>query len=275
MPSRCRSPLTIALALAIVATLAACGQPTPTPIDPATLPQDFSFRVANPDAVTGAVFAPVYEAFGTVPTTMLAGAVAPAQAAAVRDAMDGATLSAGGTVAGTLTPVAEISRINEAIGFLMGSGEVFFVPAGCDVTAVNATEAAFASLVELIVWDGVTLDADGLPATTDAVIDLSVVDGDFETFHLLVASRTAWSATSNGLCEIDATSSYALDLDVSVGWQVLRATFDGTVGAQVTTFETLSLEDVAAAGVIGIADIGGGGPILLGSEAPRLTPIYR
>jgi hypothetical protein len=141
------------------------------------------------------------------------------------------------------------------------------------VTAVNATEAAFATMFELIVWDGTTLDADGLPATVDATLDLTVVDGDVETYHMLVASRTEWSATTNGPCAIDATTSYELDLDAAVGWQFLRATFDDTVGAAVLTFETLPLESVAAAGVIGVADVGG--PIVLGTGTPRLTPLYR
>ncbi len=273
MPNRRRSPLTLLLALATLATLAACGQPVTPPIDPATLPQDFSFEVANPDAVSGAVFAPVYEAFGTFPGMMIAGTVAPAQASAIRDGMEDATLALSGTVAGTLTPVAELSRLNEAIGFFVGTGEVFFVPEGCDVTAVNATEAAFASMLELVVWDGTTVDAEGLPATADATIELVVVDGDVETYHFLVASKAEWSATSNGACAIDATSSYELDLDVVVGWQFLRATIDNTVGAEVATFETLSLEDVAAAGVIGVAEASA--VILLDQRAPRLTPIYR
>lgn len=273
MPNRRRAPLTTALALTALATLVACGQPTPTPIDPATLPQEFSFEVANPDGVSGAVFAPVYETFGSFSGPMAVGDVAPTQTSAIRDAMDGATLALSGSVAGTLTPAAELARLNEAIGFLMGSGEVFFVPEGCDVTAVNPTEAAFASVLDLIVWDGATLDADGLPATTDAILELLVMEGAFETYHLLVASRTAWSATTNGACELDATSTYELDLDVAVGWQFLRVTFDATVGAEVTTFETRSLEDVAADGIVGLADTGG--PILLETGARRLTPIYR
>ena len=272
MPDRHRSPFTAVLALAAIATLAACGQPAP-PVDPATLEQDFSFRVANPDAVSGAIFAPVYEAFGSYGGPLAVGEVAPAQASAIRDAMDGATMALSGEVAGTLTPVAELSRLNEAIGFLMSSGEVFFVPEGCEVNAVNATEAAFATMFELIVWDGTTLDADGLPATVDAVLDLTVVAGDIETYHLLVASRTEWSAATVGACELDATTTYELDLDVAVGWQFLRATFDDTVGAESIAFETLSLEDVAAAGVIGVADVGG--PVLSVAGTPRLTPLYR
>ena len=273
MPNR-RSARSIVLAVAALAMLAACGQPTP-PIDPATLPQDFSFQVANPDEVSGAVFAPVYEAFGSFPGVMAASEVAPAQATAIRDAMDEATLTLAGLVSGTLTPVAELSRINEAIGFFIGGGEFFFVPEECDVTTENATEAAFATMFDLIVWDGSTLDANGLPAVWDAEIDLTVVDGDVQTDHLLVASMNAWSATTNGACAVDATMSYQLDLDVAVGWQFLRATFDSTVGDQSLTFETLSLEEVAAAGVIGVADIGGGGGIVLADEARRLTPIYR
>lgn len=272
MPNRRRSALSILLAFTALAMLAACGQPA-TPVDPATLPQAFSFQVANPDDVTGAVFAPVFEAFGSYAGPMAVGAVAPAQATAIRDAMDGATIVASGAVAGTLTPAAELARVNEAIGFFMGAGEVFVVPEGCDVTAVNATDAAFSSVFDLAVWDGTTLDADGIPASPDGFLDLVVTAGDVETVHLLVASRIDWSATSNGACEVDATMSYTLDLDVVAGWQFLRATFDGTGGNEVVIFETLSLEDVAAAGAIGLAVPSGG--LLLGQQTQRLSPIYR
>lgn len=270
MPNRRRSPFLALLALAALATLAACGQPG-APIDPATLPQAFSFEVANPADLSGAVFAPVLEPFGVVPFASLA--IAPAQGSAIRDAMDGATLAVSWAVAGTLTPAADLARLNEAIGFEVGIGEAFFVPEGCDVTAVNASEAAFATVLDLVVWDGTTLDADGLPATVDGSLQLTAIDGDVATYHLLVASKNEWSATSNGPCEIAPTSSYVLDLDVAVGWQFLRVTEDSTIDAQVITFETRSLADVAAAGVIGVAEPSGG--FVLGQQRPPLTPIYR
>lgn len=272
MPYHRHTPRATLLALIAIAALAACGRPA-TPVDPATLPQGFSFQVENPDALSGAIFAPVYEAFGSNPGPMAAGPVAPAQASAIRDALDGAALALSGAVAGTLTPVAELSRINEVTGFFMGGTEVFFVPEGCDVTTVNPTEAAFATMSDLIVWDGSTLAANGLPAAPDGFLELSVVDGAVQTVHLLIASKHAWSAKSNGPCTITATAGYVLDLDVTVGWQFLRATFDDTVGAAVYTFESRSLADVAAAGVIGVAEPSGG--VVLGHEAPRLTPIYR
>lgn len=271
MPDPRRSLRSVLTALAALAMLAACGQPPP-PVDPATLPQDFSFQVANPDALSGAVFAPIYEAFGSFPVGITADAVAPAQATAIRDAMEGSTLSAAGLVEGTLPPVAEVSRINEAFGFLMGGLEFFFVPEGCDVTTENATEAAFATMLDLIVWDGTTLDADGLPMTEDGSIILETVAGDVETLYLLAGSRTEWSATTNGPCAIDATTSYELDLDATVGWQFLRVTVDNTVGAEAIAFETVSLEDVAAGGVIGAAEAA---PLMLGQQAPPMVPLYR
>ena len=271
MPTRRRSLSRSLIAGAALATLAACGQPTPTPLDPATLPQEFSFEVTNPDTLSGAVFAPVLEAFGTVPFASVA--IAPAQATAIRNATDDATLAASGRVEGTLMPAADVDRLNEAIGFMIGGTfEVFFAPEGCAVSAENAGEATFASVLDLVVWDGATLDPDGLPATTDGSLELVVVDGDVTTAYFPIASRTAWSATSNGPCELDATSSYVLDLDVSAGWQFLRITEDATIGNEVIAFETLSLEEVAAAGVIGAAEAT---VMMLGQQAPRFTPIYR
>lgn len=271
MPTQHRSPVAALLALVAVATLASCGQPA-APVDPATLEQDFAFRVANPDALSGAVFGPIYEAFGTFPGMMIASEVAPAQATAIRDALEGSTLSAAGLVEGTLPPVAEVSRINEALGFLMGGLEFFFVPEGCDVATENAAEAAFATVLDLIVWDGTTVDADGLPMAEEGSITLGTVDGDVETFYVLAASRTEWSATSNGPCAVDATTTYEVDLDATVGWQFLRATIDNTVGAEGVTFETVSLEDVAAGGAIGSAEAT---VMMLGQQAPRFAPIHR
>jgi hypothetical protein len=271
MPDRRRSPVTAVLALATIAALVACGQPAP-PVDPATLEQDFSFRVANPDGLSGAVFAPIYEAFGTFPVMMITSEVAPAQATAIRDAMEGSTLALSGQVEGTLPPIAGVSRINEAFGFLMGGLEFFFVPEGCDVTTENAAEAAFATMIDLIVWDGTTLDANGLPMTEEGSIVLETVAGDVETYYLLAGSKTEWSARSNGPCEVDATTSYELDLDAAVGWQFLRVTFDTTVGAESVAFETVSLEDVAAGGAIGIAEAA---PLVLSQQSPRLVPLYR
>lgn len=266
MPDRRRATF-LALAAALTLALAACGQP----VDPATRTQDFSFGVANPGDLTGSVFGVVYEAFGTYQPAALAGAVSPAQATAIRDAMPGATLSAAGTVTGTLMPVAQLSRINEILGFELAGEELYFVPEGCDVTATNATEAAFATPVALLAWNGTDLDPTGFPATPTAELVLEVVVGDVTTLHYLAASKSAWSAVSDGPCESSPTSSYVLDLDVAVGWQFLRVTIDASGPVQLTTVETRTLDQVADAGDIGAANL----IVMLDADAPHLTPLYR
>lgn len=261
LPLRPRPILAAACAAAL---LSACG---PTAVDPATLPTPFSFTVANPDSTTGAVFTAVYEAFGEFPTTSSAIGVSEL---AISDASPGATITAAGAVSGTLRAVADIDRVNEAFGFLMGFERIFFVPEGCDVTTTNAGEAAFAMPPWQFVWDGVTVEANGIPSTITGQLDLRTIAGDVQTIYILVASRSAWSAETTAPCTA-GSDTLELDLAANVGWQFLRATVTVGPSGDTIVLETLTLDEVAALGPIGeLSDVGIGS-----ATAPRLTPIYR
>jgi len=256
--------LAFSLALAaLVLALAACG---PEQVDPLSEPTPFSFEVDNPDAVTGPVYGVMLTPFEPNP---LFGRRALAPAAADIDgfvyATTDAAIDADGLVTGSLISVYDIPRINEGLGLEYG-WMLFFPPEGCPMTATNAAEAALAPLPFMAVWDGESFIDD--EPDVDATIHLESyarVDGEGGAYtetrvgHVLVASRSAWRASTDGACIPDEEPNATLTVDVAfdAGWQFLRytdvTTFDGAEWSYEDEIVSLTLDEVAAAGVIGEA----------------------
>lgn len=262
LPHRLVSLLTSA---ALVVALGACA-PGPERVDPLSEPTPFSFEVANPDEVVGPVFGVMLTPFE--PNPMFGGrALAPAAAdleGFVYATID-AALDADGLVTGSLISVYDFPRINEALGLEFG-WLLFFPPEGCPMTATNGAEAALAPLPYMAVWDGESFVGDEPDA--DAIVYLENferVDGEgsayTETFvgYVPVASQSAWSASTDGPCVPDEEPNATLTVDVAIdaGWQFLRytsvRTSDGVDMTYADELVSLTLDEVAAAGIIGEA----------------------
>ncbi len=258
--------LACALALAaLVFALGACG-PGPEQVDPLSEPVAFSFELANPDEVAGPLFGVMLTPFE--PNPMFGGrALAPAAADVegfVYATID-AALDADGLATGSLISVYDFPRINEALGLEFG-WLLFFPPEGCPMTATNAAEAALAPLPYMAVWDGESFVGD--EPDVDAIVHFESferVDGAggafTETFvgYVPVASQSAWSAATDGACVPDEEPNATLTVDVAIdaGWQFLRytsvTTFDGVDTAYADELVSLTLEEIAEAGIIGQA----------------------
>lgn len=261
-----RSPHRLACSLALAALVLALGACGPEPIDPLTEPVAFSFEVANVDEFSGPVFGVMLTPFEPNP---MFGRRALAPAAADIEgfvyATTDAAIDADGLVTGSLISVYDIPRINEALGLEFG-WMLFFPPPGCPMTATNAAEAALAPLPFMAVWDGESFVDD--EPDPDALVYLETrerVDGEggafTETFvgYVPVASQSAWSASTDGACVPDEEPDATLTVDVAIdaGWQFLRytsvRTFDGVDTTYADEIVALTLDEVAAAGVIGEA----------------------
>ena len=267
-----RPPLAWALALAAALLLGACRAPTP-PVDPLTVATSFAFAVTNPDGLTGPVYGVLVRPFEE--GGLLRADVGPPSLEFLLNAFAEATLDADGEVSGTLIAPSSVPRINESLGIGIGPRLrrpsywwAFFPPAGCPVTAVNPNEAALAPVIELLVWDGETVDDAGYPAVDGAMwlgsFDVTEDDGVQTAIHegyLLVASRAAWSATSGGPCTVDERGSDVvidIDLDLDVGWQFLYyrsvERYDGMDWSLEETVRTVALADAADLGPLGEAE---------------------
>lgn len=277
-------PLALALALAaLVLALGACG---PEALDPLGEPTPFSFEVANPDSVAGPVYGVMLTPFEPNP---MFGPRALATSAADIDGFVYATIDAAidadGLVTGSLIPVADVPRINEALGLEYG-WMLFFPPPGCPMTATNPGGAALAPLPFMAVWDGESFL--GEEPDVDALVALETferVDGEdgayTETFvgHVPVASQSAWSATTDGACVPDDEPNVTLTVDVAIdaGWQFLRytsvATFDGADWSYADEVVSLTLDEIEAAGPIGEALPPAAGPLAShAATSPRRAP---
>jgi len=289
MPQRHRLPWWVALA-ALLLTLGACA---PEAIDPLALPTPFSFEVDNPEEIEGPVYGAMIVPFeGELPFGM---GVSPKMAPppnldAVLNAILDGELDADGLVSGSFIPVVDVPRLNELLGLEFGWW-VFLPPPGCDITATNPVEAAIAPIFGIAVWDGEAVDEGGYPEVAGIIaLSESTYEEDDDTTtqtyrsYLPVASRAAWSATTNGACEPDDgwISSIEVDLQIAAGWQFVHVV-DVDVCDKTTwscsrsyTARSMTLEEIAAAGPIGTV----GSMIMTGSQAARpseaaLEPIFR
>jgi hypothetical protein len=257
-PTRC---LACALALAaLVLALGACG---PETIDPLAQPTTFSFEVANPDEIAGPVFGAMVVPFEPSPMFgMRKLAPASINLDAFVDVMTDTDLATSGQVSGSLITVYDVPRVNEALGLEFG-WLTFFPPEGCPMTTTNPTEAAIAPIIGLAVWDGESFvddepDFDGLILleTVERVDGGGGAYTDTLVSYVPVASRTAWSATTDGPCvPVGPDITLDVDLQIAAGWQFLRRTsvetFDGLTWTYQEEIVSLTLEQVAEAGVIG------------------------
>lgn len=260
MPQRHRLPWWVALA-ALLLTLGACA---PEAIDPLALPTPFSFEVDNPEEIEGPVYGAMIVPFETNPMFSVGTkAEASPNLDAFINAMIDAEIDAAGLVEGSFISVHDVPRINEAFGVEFGWW-LFFPPEECPVTATNPLEAALAPILAMVVWDGETL-VDGVP-DIDGMIRLESyerVDGEGGAYtatnvtYVPVASRAAWSATTDGACEPEGWGgdSFLSDLSIEAGWQFLRytsvETYDGMDWTYAEEVVSLTLDEVAASGVIG------------------------
>ena len=255
-----------ALLAALVLTLGACGGPEVE--DPLALPTPFTFEVDNPEELEGPVYGAMIVPFeGDLPFGM---GISPKMAPppnldAILNAIEGGELDEDGLVTGSFIPAYDVPRINELFGIEFGWW-VFLPPAGCDVTATNAVEAAIAPIIGMALWDGVTVDEGGYPVVAGVIVTWAEsFEEDAETeawtyeSYVPVVSRAAWSATTNGACEpVDSwVSSIDIDLEIAAGWQFLhvvevdvceKATWDCST---TYTARSMTLEQIAAAGSIG------------------------
>jgi hypothetical protein len=270
MPLRAgRSLLLVALPLAgLLLAASAC---TTTVADPAAVETPFAFQVSNPGELEGPVLGRMLQPFVAQPIVVGTADASPADAWI--DAFVEAGLTADGTVAGTLIAPAAVPRINDGLGGGMrpmlkepSPWFFFFPPGGCPMTTTNALEAAIAPISSLLVWDGVTVDANGDPVW-DGLVRLgtwtyTIVDGvetSREEAYVPVASRSAWSASSDGPCDVDTGGGGRIRFDVAltidVGWQVIHVvsiqTHDGLAGSREDFARSLTLEEFAALGPVG------------------------
>jgi hypothetical protein len=204
---------------------------------------------------------------------MTRGATTARAAGTEEPAFVEAGLTAGGDVTGTFIATAAVPRVNDGLGggigpMLRGPSPWFFFlpPSECPMTSTNGVEAAIAPVMALLVWDGVTRDEFGYPLE-DGFVSLATatftdVDG-VETYvresYVPVASRSAWSASSDGACEFETPYGdrmrFEVDLPIDVGWQVLHVvgveTYDGSTWPYEDVARSLTLEELAALGPIG------------------------
>lgn len=268
-----RRPLAWALALAAGLLLVAC-QPD-APIDPLDVEVEFSFQVTNPEELTGPVYGVLLQPFEE--GAFLRAQVDPApNLDGLLNAFVAADLAADGEVAGTLTAPVTVPRINENLGVGIGTKvrtpplwRVFFPPAECPLTATNAVEAALAPVQELMLWDGEAVDEAGYPLPDGRLWlgnqTYEEADG-VQTWtyegYLLVVSRAAWSATSDGPCTFESEWGDAflvdVDLAIDVGWQFLHfrsvERYDGMTSDYEDEVRSLTLAEVADLGAIGTVE---------------------
>jgi len=284
-----RATRRLACALAaLVLALGACG---PEAIDPLGQPTDFSFEVANPDEIAGPVFGAMVVPFEPSPMFGVRK-LAPASINldAFVDVMADTDLASDGQVSGSLITVYDVPRINEGLGLEFG-WLTFFPPEGCPMTATNALEAAIAPIIGLAVWDGESYvddepDIDGviLLESEERVDGVGGAYTDTFVGYVPVASRTAWSATTDGPCVPDDAPDVIVDVDLEIaaGWQFLRYTsvesFDGLTSTYRDEVVSLTLEQVAAAGVIGetiVPDMTPLAPLAARPARPGLSTLFR
>ena len=279
MPLRIvHSLLLVGLPLAVVLVLAsAC---TTAVTDPATVETPIAFQVSDPDSLAGPVFGLMLQPFVDPP--IFARSADASAADAWLDAFVEAGVTADGDVSGTLIAAAAVPRVNEGLGgamrpMLKGPSPwfFFFPPGKCPMTATNGVEAAIAPVSTLLVWDGETLDEFGYPLE-DGFVSLGTsrfteVDG-VRTYrretYLPVASRSAWSASSDGPCEfVNAYGEpvlFDVDLTIDVGWQVIHV-----LSIETDDGAAWSYEDVARS--LTLKEFGALGPV--GEVAPRLSEV--
>lgn len=251
------------IATASVLLLAACASTPPTTApDPLDVETAFGVRAANADALEGSLIGIVVRPFVGIDT------LATEDYGPFRNAIAEATLAADGSIEGRFIAPRLVPRIND--GFMgkladrsYGGGYelflVFFPPADCEVTATNPDEAALAQIMDILVWDGETVDDDGIPVIT-GTFALGESEASFEggvwtnTFEAIVpvASRAAWSASTDGPCtsvRIDEGDTYTTtidaDLELSVGWQFLHTRYEA-VGDATSFTETLFARTISA-----------------------------
>jgi len=251
-----RKALLYATLAFVIAALPACGWFAG---DPLSVPAEFSFLVENEPDYAGTVFGALLKPFEEAPGMMRKSQVdAPALDYLLGAFTEPADLTAAGQVSGTFIPPLDVPRINES--FVYGEvGLIFFMaPPGCPMTATNANEAAFAPVLELVLWDGVKVDENGWP-DIDGWVYLELGDYDEVTetssweLHVPVVSRVPWSASTGGPCAPTGEVGLTVDIDLQVaaGWQFVRLfvtdTPDGEDGWETeVTLTTRTLEEVAA-----------------------------
>ena len=275
-------PFVYAAALTAALALAACAGPQTVVPDPLATETPFSLQAANPGEQEGTLFGLLLRPFESLDR------FDTEDYGPYRNAIVDGALTSGGALEGSFIAPRDVPRVNDGIGKFAarafgGFGDAFmyfFPPAECPMDATNAEEAALAQLPFIGVWDGETLNGDGLPAFSAGVrVDrwsFEDVGGVFtEAFEALVpvVSRTAWSASTDGACtftvdsggigpipivlDTGATPSIApwtgevtldIDFDIAVGWQFLHIesvyTEDVDGWSETTVVRTIAVDDV-------------------------------
>jgi hypothetical protein len=275
-------PFVYAAALTAALALAACAGPQTVVPDPLATETPFSLQAANPSEQEGTLFGILLRPFESIDR------FDTEDYGPYRNAIVDGALASDGTLEGSFIAPRDVPRVNDGIGKLAtrafggfgGAFMYFFPPAECPMDATNAEEAALAQLPFIGVWDGETLNEDGLPAISAGVrVDrwsFEDVGGVFtEAFEAIVpvVSRTALSASTDGACsftveyggigpipialDAEVTPSVApwtgevtldIDFDIAVGWQFLHIesvyTEDMDGWSESTVVRTIAVDDV-------------------------------
>lgn len=259
---RARAALTLALLLPLLLMALSACRPA-QPFDPLADTTPFAFEIDNPDGVEGDVFGLLYYPFEPVPFT-----AELERYGALLNGFSGATLDEDGVMEGSFIAPRDVPRVNDGLGWFGGmrvaerSGPGFgdwllFPPPECPMSATNPDEATFAVMQFVVIWDGESLDSDGLPVPTGFVeLGTYTEESDgmtwTETSEVMVPvmSRAAWSVSSDGPCTFETWAEFTLDvdLDMNVGWQMLHLrnvrVDDGVDYSEQVTLRVVPFEDL-------------------------------
>lgn len=202
------------------------------PQDAITEPVSLAFTVRNENAIEGAIFLPMVAVDEIAPSGVTLRALAEAPAALdIRNALVGGTLTANGAVTLTLQPVTAVRAPNGSALVAQILNEIMAV---CRLTGVNVNRALLHPAYIFDPFEGSLLVVEEEGDSQDlnfflnpkGAITLGSGDDDEALFlHLLVASDTAWSISTDGICSSGfggAPNTLLVDMHAQPGWQLLR-----------------------------------------------------
>jgi len=263
---RLTSTFVLALFIFLVATLLSACRPG-QPFDPLAATTPFAFEIDNAEGIEGQVFGLLLYPFEPV-----ARSSEVERYGAALNGFIGAALNADGIITGTLIAPRDVPRVNDNLGWIGGTqravnalrrvpsdySEWFLLPPPeCPMSATNHSEASFAAIQGIIIWDGETLDDNGIPVPTQAISlyrhesdDNGGVLSDTVEALIPIVSRVAWSVSSDGPCAVESLEGFTLDVDlaVDIGWQLLYVssvfTYEDMSVSEHLTLRIVSLEDM-------------------------------